>query len=114
MKSYRYQDVDFTNKMNTLVVDIKERQANNSINYMEIKEYSEKMEHARTQAQYEILRFKNQFMGEKKEPEKLRQAINEYKIMKATYFGLYHAYMEQCQNRTANDHHITRRRRKAA
>lgn len=114
MKPYTYTNNDFINKINTINHELKSRQANSNINYMEIKECSEKMARARTQAQYEILRFKYQSLGETKEPEKLRQAIHDYKIMKATYFGLYHAYLEQCQKKTANDHRIQRRHRKAA
>ena len=114
MKPFTYLNEDFPNKINMINIELNERESNSNINYMEIKECSEKMESARTQAQYEILRFKYQSLGEKKEPEKLRQAINDYKIMKATYFGLYHAYLEQCQSKIANDHRITRRRCKAA
>jgi hypothetical protein len=114
MKPFTYLNDDLSNKINMINIELNGRESNSNINYMEIKEYSEKMARARTQAQYEILRFKYQSLGETKEPEKLRQAIHDYKIMKATYFGLYHAYLEQCQKKTANDHRIQRRHRKVA
>ncbi len=114
MKPFIYENGDLSNKISILDMELDERKINKNIHYMEIKECSEKMERARTQAQYEILCFKYQSLGERKKPEKLRQAIHDYKIMKATYFGLYHAYLEQCQKNTANDHRLTRRHRKAA
>ena len=102
MKIYAAQTDEFNNKIKYLDIEVQERKGINNINYMEIKEYSEQMEKARTRAQYEILCFKyNEYKD--RTSEFVKKAIEDYKVSKARYYKYYRAYLDQCYQIAAND-----------
>lgn len=102
MKIYLAQTDELNNKIRCLDIEIQDRKGANSINYMEIKEYSEQMEKARTRAQYEILCFKYNDYSERTS-DFMRKAIEDYKVSKAKYYKYYRAYIDQCHKIAAND-----------
>lgn len=87
------------------------------LQYMDVKELSERMEQARTAAQFAVLRYKYDTIKTRQNKEEVRQAISLYMERKQRYYDDAQAYLAQCQKPeywqrpVANDSLISNHRR---
>lgn len=67
------------------------------LQYMDVKELSERMEQARTSAQFAILCYKYDHTRSKNNLQEMQSAIEAYRICKEKYYRSYNRYMAQCE-----------------
>jgi hypothetical protein len=107
MKIYRGRSLSYNKRLQALKRALAEKQAAHALNYMDVKELSEKMERARVAAQFAILRYKYEQNNRGPALESVKDKVEDYLFYKKAYFAHHKVYLEQCGRPATNQNILT-------